>query len=114
MRVRANNACGVGTYRSLAVTFNCREEKVLSNVLNLSCYPLPATNQLTVSFSSNQETTNSIRIIDVIGKTVFNQKGNSIIGQNKCIIDLSAMPGGIYLVEVINGGKRALERVVIE
>ncbi len=115
VRVRANNSCGSSTYRALAVTFVCRDgEQFSGDDLNLACYPMPATDQLNVVFSSATAQTNSISIFDLVSKRLLHQTNNSVAGENKFVIDLSTIASGIYMLEVVNGDKRSLERIVIE
>jgi Metallo-peptidase family M12B Reprolysin-like/PKD-like domain/Secretion system C-terminal sorting domain len=115
VRVRGNNACGSGSYRSLAVAFNCRESEISSgNNLNLSCYPSPVYEVLNVTYTSSGESTASIRIIDIIGKTVFLQANNSVEGENRVLLNLAKLNSGIYMLEVNNNSVKQTQRIVVE
>lgn len=115
VRVRANNHCGSGSYGVLAVSFVCRDgEQLFTDELNLNCYPMPASDQLNVTFNSATTQSNSIRIFDLVGKTLLNQTNNTEAGVNKFVIDISTIASGIYILEVVNGNQKRLQKIVIE
>ena len=113
VRVRANNNCGSGSYRSLAVSFVCRDGELSDAGFNLNCYPLPADDQLNLAFNASEEI-NLIRIIDVIGNTIYTRQINSSAGENKVVIDLGSIARGIYMIELSDEDKKEVKRIVIE
>ena len=75
---------------------------------------MPAKAELNVLFRSGQEAVNSIRIIDVIGKTLLQQLDHSVIGENHYILDVATLSSGIYMIEVINGDQVSVQKIMIE
>ncbi|MBL0342799.1 MAG: T9SS type A sorting domain-containing protein [Bacteroidetes bacterium] len=114
VKVRGNNACGSASYFSKAVTFTCRVADDTNQGLALSFYPVPANEILNITFESTIETTNSIRLTNLLGKDVIVQSGTSTIGTNQSEMDLSAITPGVYFLEVVNGSERKVEKIIVE
>jgi myo-inositol-hexaphosphate 3-phosphohydrolase len=73
----------------------------------------PATDQLTVSYSSAMEQSVEIKIYDLAGRMRMNQKTNVYQGSNFINLALSsAFKAGIYVVEVINASERQTAKFV--
>lgn len=74
----------------------------------LSVYPNPATDQLTVSSASVMQ---QVSIIDAAGREVYRRADvNSV----RTTIDVSSLEAGIYTVRTITDGGEAARRVVIK
>ncbi len=115
VKVRGNNACGTGSTKSVTVTMTCRESKFeVNDYFNINIYPVPAKNELNISFYSNEEQTNSIRIFNILGINVFKQDNYSSAGKNNFVIDLSTIASGLYFVEVTKGKKSAVQKIIVE
>jgi len=75
-----------------------------SNVVfsQLSTYPVPAKNNLVVSFTNNNETNANLIITNIDGKRLFASNHQINIGQNQIKIDLIEMDltAGVYFVTV--------------
>ena len=78
-----NNGCYVGL-----------EENVAADNL-LIAYPNPATNQVTIEFTSGKKE-NSISIYNASGRTVINKLSDEPFEY----IDISELPNGLYLIRV--------------
>lgn len=72
-----------------------------------SFYPNPAEDLLQVNFASNSGDT-EISLIDVLGNVVISKK---LVGE-KCEMDLSALPHGMYFVQVNSNGKTGMKKLV--
>ncbi len=114
VKVRANNACAPGSYNSLHVNIVCRGDESQANQLDANCYPSPASTELNVTFVSDKEQTNLIRITDLVGETVMLQNHYTSVGDNLFILDVSTLASGIYMIEVMNGDQRSIQKIVIE
>jgi hypothetical protein len=114
VRVLATNACGNSSYKTLAVAFNCRENEIEMNDMQLGLYPVPAHEKLNIQFNANVESKYSIQLINLLGKIVLVSSGTSVVGENQNAIDLTNLVPGIYFLEVINGNERKTEHIVIE
>jgi hypothetical protein len=74
---------------------------------NISIYPNPTTDKI---FISNLESSNTqIRIFNVLGKIVHQQKNNLENG-----ISLSQFPKGIYMLQVVADNKTLSKKLVLE
>ena len=69
---------------------------IKDNSLNeLSIYPNPVVNELTINLPSNIKNAD-VRIVDVTGRTISNN--NVTINNNK--LDVSHLAQGVYIVEI--------------
>ncbi|MBL0341169.1 MAG: T9SS type A sorting domain-containing protein [Bacteroidetes bacterium] len=115
VRVNAINACGLGASKTLAVSFSCREATNLNSFpLTVTTYPNPVNNELNIEFGSETATTNQIRVYDVTGKTLAEQKGISVPGINKIQMSTKELKSGIYFVEVLNGDEKTTSKIAVE
>ena len=95
--VTATNACGTSVPRTKTVTVNtCREEEQPGTINSVVIYPNPANDLLNVTFSSADQSSFTIEIVDVIGRTVFNTIKTAAEGFNTETIDISTLSKGIY------------------
>ena len=74
---------------------------------NLSVFPNPAVNQLTVT---SEKTLNNVELLDALGRTVLTQTSNA----NRFQLDLSQIPSGIYLLRATDGERMFTQKVVKE
>ncbi len=84
-----------------------------NNAVSLELFPNPTNGLVNINISANQFNNADLRVIDAIGKEVY-QKGNlNIDGTYSTTIDLSAQPQGIYFV-IINGDtQRASKKIFL-
>ena len=87
---------------------------ISTNQFNLKLYPNPATDNLYVSFTSDNYDPINLNIYDVLGKQVF-----GTVYQDKTqlwlrSINLSKLSDGIYSVEVINNGNKEVQKIVVQ
>lgn len=115
LKVRGNNACGAGSLNNTAITIVCRGQITpAENNLMLKCYPVPAKDQLTVTFYSAEEKETIIELRDVEGKTILHKAFNSKQGENNCKVNLATIPSGLYLLYVINGVQKDFRKITVE
>ena len=81
---------------------------------NIVIYPNPNTGLFTLSFTALQGNEAEIKVLDVLGKTVYYEK--SIITQNKYFkeIELGKISIGIYFVQVKVSEKQLYKKLLIE
>ena len=81
---------------------------------NIVIYPNPNTGLFTLSFTALQGNEAEIKVLDVLGKTVYYEK--SIITQNEYFkeIELGKITTGIYIVQVKEGEKQLYKKLIIE
>ncbi|HKR05174.1 MAG TPA: T9SS type A sorting domain-containing protein, partial [Bacteroidia bacterium] len=115
LNVKANNACGAGTNKTLAIAFNCREinDENLGQDFDVIVRPNPVHDQLNISFESDESTVYSIQLIDLMGKVILQLNGVSVTGENNCQFTPDKMAKGMYFLKVINGEKKNISRVTV-
>jgi len=83
------------------------EEKAATGGNNVKIINNPATDKLTLSFSSANNQPVEIKIYDFTGRLQMDQKTNAYKGNNLISLPLnSAFRTGMYAVEVINGQEK--------
>ena len=79
----------------------------------LKVYSNPVKDKLTFSYLANENQPVTVKVYDLTGKTLMNQKINSAEGNNVLSLPLNpTFKAGIYVVEVSNGSDRQLARFV--
>lgn len=81
---------------------------------SFSLYPNPATNELTIEIDGIETKNATIRIISMLGQTVFEKTEQANNGVLKDLLDVSQLSEGIYFVEVIAGEKRLVKKMVVQ
>ena len=76
----------------------------------LAIYPNPVNNILTVDFSFDIKEELTIRLINVLGKVVYQTRSSPKAIQQ---IDVSHFPSGMYFVRMESGGASVSKRVVV-
>jgi hypothetical protein len=109
--VKAGNACGTNaTARSLAVAraAGCRGavdgENEKPEVMSL--YPNPAVNSATLNFSTANAGDYQIHVINAFGQSVYSTKGKSSEGANTLELNLQNLSTGLYIVQLVQDGRR--------
>jgi hypothetical protein len=89
------------------------ETKIASNTSGLRIVNNPATDKLSLSFTSASNQSLEIKVYDLAGRIQMNQKVNVYQGANLINLPLaSAFKTGMYAVEVINGAERLTSKFV--
>ncbi|MGE5394349.1 MAG: T9SS type A sorting domain-containing protein [Candidatus Saccharibacteria bacterium] len=70
---------------------------------NLTVFPSPVNNEMTLSLTSSISTSIEIRIVDIHGKTVSIRKERILPGNNQITMQLSELSQGLYICRVNNG-----------
>ncbi len=98
---------------SAQVSFVSDNKSDDSFVTELNIYPNPTTTgNITININlDRQEETVTIKVYNLIGKTVFVQKINSFETELQEVINLSSNPKGVYILEVSNGEKKEIRRL---
>jgi predicted nucleotidyltransferase len=80
-------------------------DDLLVNVsLNLTVYPNPAmSNNLNVSFKSTESNSIIVRVYDLNGHLISQQKEFVGIGEQILVVDITSLPTGSYFIQLENG-----------
>lgn len=89
-------------------SLSVKELNKTANV-SVSSYPNPATSYLTVAVNGSNE--NTIKIIDILGKTVYSEK----IGTTKKV-DVSDLNNGVYILTVTTSSGKVVQnkRIIVK
>ncbi len=69
-------------------------------------YPDPSNSYTTLPYTLKKDANVNILIYDITGKQVYSQKVKGHKGENEQRIDISDLPSGQYVLNVISGFKR--------
>lgn len=81
---------------------------------NVAIYPNPTSGMFTVSFAGTETTGATIRVTDLMGKTIYEKGYEAQDGSNAVSVDLSNHSAGIYMVQVVQGEKLTTTKVVVK
>ena len=79
-----------------------REDRTLS----VKVWPNPAVRTLQVEIE--EALLEGVSVLDIAGRTLIRQK----VQEHRCQIDVSSLPAGIYLLEIVSDGKKQYEKFV--
>jgi len=79
----------------------------------LEVYPNPTKGIFTVDVISDQINTADLKVVDALGKVIFEQKGLNV-QENQSSIDLSDNPQGIYFVVVSSEDYRTVKKIFLQ
>ena len=113
IRVKANSACGSSANRYLAVSFNCREG-LLNNEENLSVFPNPAHDMMTVQFNLETNSSYTLDVMDLTGRQLLSVPGISPGGMVSVPLPVSTFAKGMYFIRLASGDSRNTLRFTVE
>jgi hypothetical protein len=90
-------------------------ETVAAQASALSVYPNPASNSVSFSFEFGGNGTAGVSLVDLLGKAVLQQDlGKVASGKRTYSIDISSLQSGVYFLELVENGNKAVSRIVIQ
>jgi len=110
--VSRNYVCIVGSYNGDAQVTPRDASDILgvsqqNTISEFGLYPNPVTNGV-LSITTKDNLSKSIQIFDILGKQVFSQN------TTKATINISSIKRGIYIIKVVEAGKIASRKLVVE
>ncbi len=81
--------------------------------LALQVYPVPASNQFTVVFQSPVKQRITLKINNMLAKSVYEAPQEVKAGTNHITIDAGTLPNGMYVVTIPQKGKSLTKKLVI-
>jgi PKD repeat protein len=82
--------------------------------LGFSVYPNPTTGKLSLTINTNGMRVVDLTVFNVLGNTVYSDKGVTVSGKMTRVIDLSSLPKGIYHLKVEGDGNAVVKKIVID
>jgi plastocyanin len=82
--------------------------------LSFLVYPNPATNYINVNVSGSDDNTATIEVINLLGSKVIDLGGKQTLVNGVKRIDVSALPKGVYFVNIVADNKNRSIRFVKE
>jgi|GEM_PF-1683767 len=76
--------------------------------------PVPASENITVSFVSSMDNTASIIIYDIAGKELMHKSITAVAGINQCLLEISNLAAGTYILQMQIEGRTYNEKLVKE
>ena len=75
----------------------------LENVMNISAFPNPTSENMSLQYVAKAETNVTIRIFDIFGKEVLNIQTQTELGSGSITLGTSTLTAGVYFIEVKEG-----------
>jgi len=86
--------------------------KDITTNLQLNVYPNPFTNELDITLAQQNLKQADFSICNMLGQTVYTQHETNLSPSYTKMLDLSYLPNGVYLVEVVVDGEVGVREVV--
>jgi PKD repeat protein len=100
-----------------SIDFSMMQGQTAVNEVNaieqLTLYPNPANDKITISLMSNTAGNLSIRLVNMMGQTLRTKKVTIYNEATNHSLDVSEIANGVYSVEVVLNGEKQYQRVVI-
>ena len=113
--VNATNTCGASSNRVQTFSTVCREEgDELTGNGQLTVYPNPAHDKVTVSIDVKEAAQLNLQLRDMSGRVILSKDHDGSAGLNTYDIELKNFAKGIYTLEVQSGSESWKRKVVIE
>ncbi|MCW3084355.1 MAG: hypothetical protein JWP12_1721 [Bacteroidetes bacterium] len=82
-------------------------------VNELTAYPNPASDNITLEFYTTAEQPLNISIVNVLGASVYGSDETYPVGANKLLIPVNGISNGVYMVKISDGNSAVVKRVVV-
>ena len=105
LSVNASNGCGTSANRvlngiSISVAHCGPRFGDQGEITGLNVYPNPTADRATVVFTSTEGADFNIKMVDLSGRTIMNERGTAANGLNQREVNVSEMSAGIYFVVI--------------
>ena len=82
---------------------------------NVTVFPNPAVNNATVSITSTEASVATVKVIDLVGKTLVNMTGVQInSGSTNIDLNTANLNAGVYMIEITMNGETSTQQLVIQ
>ena len=86
--------------------------KEITTNLQFNVYPTPFSNELDITIAQQNLQQATFTITNLLGQAIYTQQEHNLSPTYTKMLDLSYLPNGVYLVEVIVNGERVVREVV--
>jgi len=84
-----------------------------SNGLQVTMTPNPASNEVSISYTSGNAEHVTVKVSDLTGMNVFT-KDMGVQQNGKVIVPITNLAAGIYMVELTSGSQKVVQRLIKE
>ncbi|HLG33432.1 MAG TPA: M12 family metallo-peptidase [Bacteroidia bacterium] len=81
---------------------------------DLTIYPNPANEQVTIDFNSSRESIYNLKMVDVIGKLMFSENIAAVAGMNTRMYDVSEFSKGMYYMILTGNGSSDVIKIIVQ
>lgn len=75
-------------------------------------YPNPATENISIEYTANADENSTIYLYDMVGKRQLTNNVMVTRGYNNFTLDISALPQGSYILQIVNSGNALTKRFI--
>jgi len=105
LSVNASNGCGTSANRvlngiSISISHCGPRFGDQGEVTGLNVYPNPASDRAVIVFNSVDGADFNLKLVDISGRTIMNERGTAANGLNQREMNVSQMASGIYFVVI--------------
>jgi bacillolysin len=86
----------------------------LKKMDGISVFPNPASDNIMVSFSTDETASISTEIIDMIGNSVYVSKDETVEGVNNRKISTESLTNGIYFLKMSDGKNTVVKKFIVK
>lgn len=108
-RIKEFDNDGKFAYSSIVVVENKHNDKTVPTI---NLYPNPTTNFICIQWISQEKSTASILVKSLSGMTLKNQSSTILVGKNDLKVDVSTLPKGLYIINIVLGEQTITERFI--
>jgi len=77
-------------------------------------YPNPSYDAINISFLLNEKADTEIKIINMIGQTVYEEKLKDFQGEYNQSVDVKQFGKGNYILQIIHGNRAVTRKIIVE
>jgi len=81
---------------------------------NISIFPNPSSGEFKIQFSDTWRGEIGLEIIDIFGRPIYNENLDNGSGSTSHDVDITSSNDGIYIVQLVQGDKKAMFKLVKE
>ena len=85
----------------------------LTSIQEISVYPIPANDQLTVAFTLENESDLKLELINIDGNRVSTVEANNISGNYKLLVNIQSLSAGLYIANICVNGLMTSKKLLI-